>query len=94
MPVAAITLLSGFLMPLLASMVGGYQLVGEAETDTLKTWLMHSISRGGVVVSKWGVAIITSPSDWCWWPPAPWSPAPSPSASASTYSILSGGSPI
>jgi ABC-2 type transport system permease protein len=58
MPVAAITLLSGFLLPLLASMVGSYQLAGEAETGTLKTWLMHSISRGGVILSKWGVAII------------------------------------
>lgn len=58
MPVAAIALLSGFLLPLLAAMVGGYQLAGEAETGTLKTWLMHSISRGGVIASKWGVAII------------------------------------
>src|SRR5664279_3019701 len=58
MPVAAITLLSGFLLPLLASMVGSYQLAGEAETGTIKTWLMHAISRGGVVVSKWGVAVI------------------------------------
>ena len=58
MPVAAITVLSAFLLPLLASMVGSYQLAGEAETGTLKTWLMHSISRGGVLVSKWGVAVI------------------------------------
>jgi len=58
MPIAAITLLSGFLLPLLASMVGSYQLAGEAETGTIKTWLMHSISRGGVIVSKWGVAVI------------------------------------
>ena len=58
MPLAAITLLSGFLLPLLASMVGSYQLAGEAETGTIKTWLMHAISRGGVIVSKWGVAII------------------------------------
>jgi len=58
MPVAAITLLSGFLLPLLASMVGSYQLAGEAETGTIKTWLMHSISRGGVILSKWGVAVI------------------------------------
>jgi ABC-2 type transport system permease protein len=58
MPLAAITLLSGFLLPLLASMVGSYQLAGEAETGTIKTWLMHSISRGGVIVSKWGVAVI------------------------------------
>ena len=58
MPLAAITLLSGFLLPLLASMVGGYQLAGEAESGTIKTWLMHAISRGGVIVSKWGVAVI------------------------------------
>jgi ABC-2 type transport system permease protein len=58
MPVAAITLLSAFLLPLLASMVGAYQLAGEAETGTIKTWLMHSISRGGVLASKWGIAII------------------------------------
>ena len=58
MPVAAIILLSAFLLPLLASMVGAYQLAGEAETGTIKTWLMHSISRGGVLASKWGIAII------------------------------------
>jgi len=58
MPIAAILLLSGFLLPLLASMVGSYQLAGEAETGTIKTWLMHSISRGGVLSSKWGVAVI------------------------------------
>ena len=57
-PIAAITLLSAFLLPLLASMVGSYQLAGEAETGTIKTWLMHSISRGGVLASKWAVAVI------------------------------------
>ena len=56
--VAAITLLSAFLLPLLASMIGSYQLAGEAETGTIKTWLMHSVSRGGVLASKWGVAVI------------------------------------
>src|SRR5664280_765049 len=58
MPVAAITLLWAFLLPLLAARVGAYQLAGEAETGTIKTWLMHSISRGGVLASKWGTAII------------------------------------
>ena len=58
MPVAAIFMLSAFLLPLLAAMVGAYQLAGEAETGTIKTWLMHSISRGGVLASKWGTAII------------------------------------
>ena len=58
MPIAAILLLSAFLLPLLASMVGAYQLAGESETGTIKTWLMHAISRGGVLASKWGIAII------------------------------------
>ncbi len=58
MPIAAILLLSAFLLPLLASMVGAYQLAGESETGTIKTWLMHSISRGGVLASKWGIAVI------------------------------------
>jgi len=58
MPAAAMLLLSGFLLPLLASMAGSYQLAGEGETGTIKTWLMHSISRGGVLASKWGVAVI------------------------------------
>jgi len=57
-PIAAIVLLADFLLPLLASMIGGYQLAGEAETGTIKTWLMHSVSRGGVLASKWGVAMI------------------------------------
>ena len=51
-------MLSAFLLPLLAAMVGAYQLAGEAETGTIKTWLMHSISRGGVLTSKWGTAIV------------------------------------
>ncbi len=58
MPVAAITLLSAFLLPLVAAMVGSYQLAGESETGTIKTWLMHAISRGGVLTSKWVVAMI------------------------------------
>jgi len=58
MPLAAVAMLSAFLLPLLAAMVGAYQLAGEAETGTIKTWLMHSISRGGVLASKWGTAII------------------------------------
>jgi len=58
MPLAAIAMLSAFLLPLLAAMAGAYQLAGEAETGTLKTWLMHSISRGGVLTSKWGTAVI------------------------------------
>jgi len=58
MPVLSVGLLSAFLLPLLASMVGAYQLAGESETGTIKTWLMHAVSRGGVLASKWGIAMI------------------------------------
>ena len=58
MPVAAIVLLSSFLLPLLAAMAGSFQLAGEAETGTIKTWLVHPVSRGGVLVSKWLVAVL------------------------------------
>jgi len=59
MPVAAITLLSAFLLPLLASMAGSYQLARRGPRQApSRRWLMHAISRGGVLVSKWGVAII------------------------------------
>jgi len=56
-PLAAIGALTTFLLPLLASMAGGHQLAGEAETGTIKTWLVHPVSRSGVLVSKWLVAV-------------------------------------
>jgi ABC-2 type transport system permease protein len=57
-PIGAIWLLTPLLLPMLAAMAGAYQLAGESETGTIKTWLMHSISRGGVLASKWGVGVI------------------------------------
>jgi ABC-2 type transport system permease protein len=57
-PLAAIGLLTAFLLPLLAAMAGSYQLAGEAESGTIKTWLVHPVSRGGVLVSKWAVAAL------------------------------------
>ncbi len=56
-PLAAIAVLTSFLLPLVASMAGGFQLAGEAESGTIKTWLVHPVSRGGVVLSKWAVAV-------------------------------------
>jgi ABC-2 type transport system permease protein len=58
LPIGAIWLLTPLLLPMLAAMAGAYQLAGEAETGTIKTWLMHSISRGGVLASKWGVGVV------------------------------------
>jgi ABC-2 type transport system permease protein len=57
-PLAAIAVLSAFLLPLLASMSGSHQLAGEAESSTIKTWLTHPVSRGGVLMSKWVAAVI------------------------------------
>jgi ABC-2 type transport system permease protein len=39
-------------------MAGGFQIAGEAESGTIKTWLVHPVSRGGVLVSKWVVAVL------------------------------------
>ncbi len=57
-PLAAITLLASFFLPLVASMAGGFQLAGEAESSTLKTWLLHPVNRGPVVLSKWFTAVL------------------------------------
>jgi ABC-2 type transport system permease protein len=57
-PVSALAALSFFLLPLVAAMAGGHQLAGEAEQGTIKTWLVHPVSRGAVLLSKWGVAVI------------------------------------
>ncbi len=45
-PLEAITMLASFFLPLVASMAGGFQLAGEAESGTLKTWLVHPVNRG------------------------------------------------
>lgn len=55
--VAAIAVLTAFLLPLLASMAGSSPIAGEAEQATLKTWLFRPVTRGGVLLSKWGTAV-------------------------------------
>jgi ABC-2 type transport system permease protein len=57
-PLAAISMLASFFLPLVASMAGGFQLAGEAESGTLKTWLVHPVNRGPVVLSKWLTAVL------------------------------------
>jgi ABC-2 type transport system permease protein len=56
--IAAIAILTMFLLPLLASMAGSWPIAGEAESATLKTWLFRPVTRGGVLLSKWVVAIV------------------------------------
>ncbi len=57
-PLAAISMLASFFLPLVASMAGGFQLAGESESGTLKTWLLHPVNRGPVVLSKWLTAVL------------------------------------
>lgn len=57
-PLAAMSMLVAFFLPLVAAMAGGFQLAGESESSTLKTWLLHPIDRGPVVVSKWLTAVL------------------------------------
>ncbi len=57
-PLAALAFLSFFLLPLVAAMTGGFVIAGEAETGTLKTLLIRPVSRGGVLLAKWFVAVL------------------------------------
>lgn len=57
-PLAAMTMLSAFFLPLVAAMAGGFQLAGEAESSTLRTWLLHPVDRAPVVLSKWFTAVL------------------------------------
>jgi ABC-2 type transport system permease protein len=55
-PIVALAVLSAFLLPLLASMVGSYTIAGEAENNTLRTVLMQPVRRGALLMAKWFVA--------------------------------------
>ncbi|MHB1344441.1 MAG: ABC transporter permease [Thermoleophilia bacterium] len=57
-PLAALAFLSFFLLPLVSAMTGGFVIAGEAETGTLKTLLSRPVSRGGVLMAKWFVAVL------------------------------------
>lgn len=56
--VAALTAMSTFFLPLLASMTASYSIAGEAENGTLRTMLMQPVRRGTLLMSKWLVANI------------------------------------
>jgi len=57
-PLAALAALSFFLLPLVSAMTGSFVIAGEAELGTLKTLLTRPVSRGGVLLAKWFVAIM------------------------------------
>jgi len=55
-PIVALLVLSGFLLPLLAALVGSYAVAGEAENHTLRTVLMQPVKRGALLMAKWFIA--------------------------------------
>ena len=57
-PPAALAIMSVFLFPLAAAMVGGFMIAGEAEAGTLRTMLVRPVRRGAVLLSKWATAVI------------------------------------
>jgi ABC-2 type transport system permease protein len=57
-PPAALAIMSVFLFPLAAAMIGGFMIAGEAEAGTLRTMLVRPVRRGAVLLSKWATAVI------------------------------------
>jgi ABC-2 type transport system permease protein len=57
-PLVSLLGLATFLLPLIAAMGGASPVSSEAELGTLKTWLSRPVSRGTVLLSKWGVAVL------------------------------------
>ncbi len=49
--------LSSFLLPLIAAMGGASSVASEAESGTLKTWMTRPVSRTGVLLTKWTMAV-------------------------------------
>jgi len=57
-PLAALSALLPFLLPLAAAMVAGYMIAGEAELGTLRIVLLRPVRRGSFVLTKWVTAMI------------------------------------
>ena len=55
---AVLYALASFLLPVIAAMGGASSVASEAEGGTLKTWLTRPVSRSGVLLSKWAMAVL------------------------------------
>jgi ABC-2 type transport system permease protein len=55
---ATLYALASFLLPVVAAMGGASSVASEAEAGTLKTWLSRPVSRTGVLLAKWAVAVL------------------------------------
>lgn len=50
--------LASFLLPIIAAMGGASSVASETEAGTLKTWLTRPVSRTGVLLAKWAMAVL------------------------------------
>jgi ABC-2 type transport system permease protein len=57
-PLASLSALLPFLLPMAASMVASYMIAGEAELGTLRIILLRPVRRGSMLLSKWAVAML------------------------------------
>jgi len=57
-PLASLSALLPFLLPMAASMVASYMVAGEAELGTLRIILLRPVKRGSMLLSKWAVAML------------------------------------
>lgn len=59
LPIATLTILLAFLLPLIAAMAAADALAGESSHGTLRGWLLAPVSRGRLLVVKaLGVAVV------------------------------------
>jgi|GEM_PF-388560 len=57
-PLAALSSLLPFLLPMAAAMVAGYMVAGEAELGTLRIVLLRPVRRGSFLLAKWTMAMV------------------------------------
>jgi ABC-2 type transport system permease protein len=57
-PLASLSALIPFLLPMAAAMVGSYMIAGEAELGTLRIVLLRPESRGSLIMWKWAAAML------------------------------------
>jgi ABC-2 type transport system permease protein len=57
-PLASLSALIAFLLPMAASMVASAMIAGEAELGTLRIILLRPVRRGSLVLTKWVIAML------------------------------------
>ena len=57
-PLASLSALLPFLLPMAASMVASYMVAGESELGTLRIILLRPVKRWSMILAKWVVAML------------------------------------